>query len=128
MRTYSSGTMWEVESSDLHIVLSTCYDTASGLIRPGAQLQQLFAPDIEDTLVHLQTRWNNLQQADKDTEIRTLNSDGSLSDTKVQNVGTQSNQCLGNLMNEICEDAFQLVGNSGDQGGYHDTDIHVSIQ
>ncbi|KAA8545884.1 hypothetical protein F0562_020665 [Nyssa sinensis] len=50
------GLLWEVESSESHIFLETCHDSTSGLIRLAAQLQQLFAPDVEESVVHLQTR------------------------------------------------------------------------
>lgn len=128
LKTYSKGDLrWEVESSDLCIVISTCSDTASGLIRLGAQLQQLFAPNLEDTLVHLQTRWNAVQGANEDAQIRTHLGDAALSDTEGQNSGTPSSSCRSNLMDEICEDAFHLVGNADGQRDYDDRELNMSI-
>ncbi|KAL3515269.1 hypothetical protein ACH5RR_022171 [Cinchona calisaya] len=128
LRTYSTeDPMWAVESSDLHIDLNTCSDTASGFIRLGAQLQQLFAPDMEDTLVHLQTRWNNVQGTNDDTEIGMHVGDGTLSGTEGKNLGMHSSSCISNLMDQISEDAFQLVGDADDQVDYHDRELNMSF-
>lgn len=128
LKTYSKGDpRWEVESSDLHIVISTCSDTACGLIRLGAQLQQLFTPNLEDTLVHLQTRWNDAQRTAEEAQIRTHLGDAALSDTEGQNLGAHSSSCRSNLMDEICEDAFQLVGNADCQRYYDDREFNMSI-
>ncbi|XP_027161566.1 autophagy-related protein 2 [Coffea eugenioides] len=128
LKTYSKGyPRWEVESSDLRIVVGTCSDTACGLIRLGAQLQQLFAPNLEDTLVHLQTRWNDVQGTTEDAQIGTHLGDAALSDIEGQNLGANSSSCRSNLMDEICEDAFQLVGNADGQRDYDDREFNMSI-
>lgn len=88
-----NGRVWDLECSHSHIHLHTCSDTTSGLIRLVGQLQQLFAPDLEETFVHLQARWNNAQQ--------TQDPDNSPSSSQKVN-----------LMDEICDDAFRLDVNS----------------
>ncbi|CAI9104344.1 OLC1v1002993C1 [Oldenlandia corymbosa var. corymbosa] len=117
---------WEVESPGLDIVINTCSDTTSGLVRLGAQLQQLFAPDIEDALIHLQSRWNNVQEANGDAENGTVSDEAPLSDSEGY-MGMQGNQCTGNLMEEISEDAFQLVGKSVGQSDCNDADVFVAF-
>ncbi|XP_042010963.1 autophagy-related protein 2-like isoform X1 [Salvia splendens] len=109
-----NGHTWELECAESHIMLSTCHDTTSGLIRLAAQLQKLFAPDMQDYVVHLENRWNNVQQAHEVTDKMTFGgefsplhqSEGSSQDKKSKMV---------NLMDEICEDVFQLDSNSAGQ-------------
>ncbi|KAL1534637.1 autophagy-related protein 2-like isoform X1 [Salvia divinorum] len=109
-----NGHAWELECAESHIMLSTCHDTTSGLIRLAAQLQKLFAPDMQDYGVHLENRWNNVQQAHEVTDDMTIGgefsplhqSEGSSQDKKSK---------MGNFMDEICEDVFQLDSNSAGQ-------------
>ncbi|KAM7474898.1 hypothetical protein LguiB_022141 [Lonicera macranthoides] len=115
--------LWEVECSNSHIVLGTCADTTSGLIRLAAQLQQLFAPDLEDTVVHLQTRWNNVQQTLESDGTRISNS-GSAQSTS-QSVDLKSKPGVVNLMDEICEDAFRLEGNWDAQSDVCESKLHT---
>ncbi|EEF43703.1 autophagy-related protein 2 isoform X2 [Ricinus communis] len=112
-----SGLPWELECSESHIYVETCHDTTSGLILLAAQLQPLFAPDLEESYAHLQARWDNVHQARESNE---LNDDGrsptynpSLSTSQVQASGVDTNNKLGSvgLMDEICDDAFCLDGN-----------------
>ncbi|KAJ0983582.1 hypothetical protein J5N97_011837 [Dioscorea zingiberensis] len=49
------GVTWEIECQEAHINLDSCSDTTDGLSRLVSQLQQLYAPDLEDALVHLQS-------------------------------------------------------------------------
>lgn len=93
VKTNSKIDFWELECSDLHIFLDTCHDTFLGLICLVTQFQKLFAPDIEESIGHLQTRWNNLQE-------RNNNHNNIVTDLvpSSSNVG---------LMDEIREDAFQ---------------------
>lgn len=93
VKTNSKIDFWEVECSDLHIFLDTCHDTFLGLICLVTQFQKLFAPDIEESIGHLQTRWNNLQE--RNNNHNTIVTDLVPSSS---NVG---------LMDEIREDAFQ---------------------
>ncbi|XP_076951315.1 autophagy-related protein 2-like [Bidens hawaiensis] len=86
---------WELKCSDSHIVLETCQDSTFGFGRLAAQIQQIFAPDVEESMVHLQTRWDNYKLA------LSKHSTSSSSDTN-QEVFTV------NLMDEICEETFNL--------------------
>ncbi|KAH9314281.1 hypothetical protein KI387_022908, partial [Taxus chinensis] len=54
--------LWEVTCKEYHILLKTCHDTTAALMRLIAQLQQLLAPDFEESFVHLQTRRRNGKQ------------------------------------------------------------------
>ncbi|KAJ7001095.1 autophagy-related protein 2-like isoform X2 [Populus alba x Populus x berolinensis] len=71
-----NGLLWELECSKSHIYLETCHDTTYGLIHLAAQFQQLFAPDLEESVVHLQNRWNSVRQAQ---ERNKLNDEGGIS-------------------------------------------------
>ncbi|PQQ10892.1 autophagy-related protein 2 [Prunus yedoensis var. nudiflora] len=86
----------------------------SSLFRLAAQLQKLFAPDMEESVVHLQTRWNKVQQ---EQESRGFNDDASnsgsnslLPTSQVHTFGavTESETRSVGLMDEICDDAFHL--------------------
>lgn len=105
-----NGRLWEFECTESHIILNTCHDTASALIRLSAQLQQLFAPDVEESIVHLQNRWNSTQQTHVNDEVGSGSSGSNLSTYQV-NVSrgyTKSVPGAINLMDEIRENAFQL--------------------
>ncbi|OVA15794.1 Autophagy-related [Macleaya cordata] len=113
-----NGLLWELECSDSHINLDTCHDTTSGLIRLAAQLQQLFAPDMEESVVHLQTRWNTVQQALNRHVITSETKDftGGSASSSYTHPLSQDAVCserygVVGLMDEICEDAFHLHGN-----------------
>nr|DAD41239.1 TPA_asm: hypothetical protein HUJ06_015562 [Nelumbo nucifera] len=105
-----NGHLWEVECSEFCINLSTCHDTTSGVICLVAQLQQLFAPDVEESIVHLQTRWNTVQQAHdghcivSNTAALSLHAQSSSLDSKCRS-GTVG------LMDDICENAFNVNEN-----------------
>ncbi|CAA0807541.1 autophagy 2 [Striga hermonthica] len=97
-----NGHSWELECGDSHIVLNTCHDTTSALIRLAAQLQKLFSPDLRDYVVHLENRWNNAQQVHDPNDEKKVGGDFSPTlslDKKVK---------VGNLMDQICEDVFQV--------------------
>ncbi|KAM7252459.1 hypothetical protein ACFE04_024342 [Oxalis oulophora] len=102
-----NGHSWDVECSKSQILVETCHDTTAALIRLAGQLQQLVAPDVEESLVHLQTRWDNFQQAQVKTEISDESRNFDLHPlslaSNVESGGT-------GLMNEICDDAFSLDG------------------
>lgn len=116
-----SGNLWELELSNSHIYVETCHDTTASLIRLASQLQQLFAPDVEESIVHLQNRWENVQRAQQRNdfcyETRNLGRD---------DVAASSQQCplkasldggsrMAGLMEEICDDAFQVNDNNTQQ-------------
>lgn len=116
---------WELECSKSHMYVETCHDTTSGLILLAAQLQQLFAPDLEESIVHLQTRWNNVHQAQKRNEFHQaqerneFNNDCGMSSNSISSAlqlhassgDTNNKPGIVGLMDEIYEDAFHLDGN-----------------
>ncbi|XP_061367133.1 autophagy-related protein 2 [Gastrolobium bilobum] len=112
-----SGLLWELELSKSHLFVETCYDTTASLIRLAAQLQQLFAPDVEESIVHLQNRWVNVQQAQQmnefSNESENLRCDSMASTSEQCSPKTFSKDGSGvtGLMDEICEDAFQVNNN-----------------
>ncbi|XP_060676468.1 autophagy-related protein 2 isoform X1 [Ziziphus jujuba] len=127
-----SGLLWEVECSKSHIHVDTCGDTTSSMIRLAAQLQQLFAPDLEESVVHLQTRWNKVQQEQErkwlNDEIRF--SDGhsatSISERSSSSVGIQTDPGSVGLMDEIREDAFHVSTNEIYPHGSSELQSHIS--
>ncbi|GAB4853962.1 hypothetical protein Ancab_018170 [Ancistrocladus abbreviatus] len=111
---------WELSCSQSHIFLSTCHDTTLGLIQLASQIQQLFAPDVEESVVHLQNRWNNVQQEQGRNHCKGLSStNNNYSSTvpKVKQVGTgaQSEAGGSGLISEICEFEFHYGGNCSGQ-------------
>lgn len=122
LRTFSDQDLvWEVESSDSQIALNTCDDTTAGLIQLCAQLQQLFAPDVEDAVVHLQNRWNNVKGGNGVTGNKTFDGDTAPLDPILENVDTRTIPNRGNLLDEICEDEFLQ-----DASDYPDQQFHTS--
>ncbi|KAL1290521.1 hypothetical protein HN51_059004 [Arachis hypogaea] len=109
-----SGLLWELELSKSHLCVETCHDTTATLIRLATQLQQLFAPDVEESLVHLQNRWENVQQAQHQDEFYDENKDfscESMASTTQQLASkpfSKDGSGISGLMDEICEDAFQV--------------------
>ncbi|CAM8937754.1 unnamed protein product [Rhodiola kirilowii] len=114
----TSGLLWELECLESHINLETCYDTTFGLIRLLNQLQQLLTPDVEESVVHLQTRWDNVQHAQETNNIseeRThSNSEFCPSQSINASNSTKSTPDLAGWMDGICEDAFRLDENLSD--------------
>ncbi|KAI9181365.1 hypothetical protein LWI28_014271 [Acer negundo] len=111
-----NGLLWELECSKSHIYVDACHDTTSGLICLATQLQQLFAPDTEESIMHLQNRYNNAQQAhernDFIDESRILNTDLLPSTSKMHSLTADAKskfEVVG-LMDEISEDEFHLDG------------------
>ncbi|KAJ4716330.1 autophagy-related protein 2-like [Melia azedarach] len=110
-----NGLLWELECSNSHIYVETCHDATSGLISLVAQLQQLFVPDIEESLVHLQDRYDSVQQEQERNDFvdvsGILNSDSSPpSQMHTSTADTKSKARVVGLMDEISEDAFHLDG------------------
>ncbi|KAK4784612.1 hypothetical protein SAY86_018980 [Trapa natans] len=98
-----SEMLWQLECSDSQIDVETCGDTTLGMIKLATQLQQLLAPNLEESLAYLQTRWDNLQKReDFDSSYDELwvthSYDASLGNEPVKI----------RLMDEGCEDAFLL--------------------
>uniref|UniRef100_A0A2N9I0Q6 Autophagy-related protein 2 n=1 Tax=Fagus sylvatica TaxID=28930 RepID=A0A2N9I0Q6_FAGSY len=128
-----NGLLWEVECPKSQIYLETCHDTTAALIRLSAQLQQLFAPDVEESIVHLQARWNNIQKAqdrnDFNDETRVFSGDFAPSTSQVNtaSIDTKSEPGLVGLMDEICEDAFHFDNNHAYQFDSSESHICVSL-
>lgn len=129
----SDGLPWEFECSKSHIYLDTCHDTTSGLISLATQLQQLFAPDIEESIVHLQNRYNNVQHGyernDSIDENNMLNTDLLLSTPQMPSVSAEAKSYFeeAGLMNEISEDAFHLDGYQTCQMDSPRSQLHTSL-
>lgn len=98
-----NGNEWEIECSESQIVLDTCQDSTFGLARLAAQIQRIFAPDVEESMVHLQTRLDNIQLAQESNKIR---SSSFLSDSSSSDSNGETHTL--NLMDEISEGAFNL--------------------
>ncbi|XP_019421294.1 PREDICTED: autophagy-related protein 2 [Lupinus angustifolius] len=117
----TSGLLWELQLSKSHLYVETCHDTTSALIRLAAQLQQLFAPDVEESIVHLQNRWDNIQQAQQMNEFIhesknfSYESMASTSEQSSPKTFSKDVSNIAGLMDEICEDAFQLNRNNTQQ-------------
>ncbi|CAN0846557.1 Autophagy-related protein 2 [Linum grandiflorum] len=110
-----NGLQWELECSKLHVWMNTCHDTTSGLTRLAAQLQQLFAPDLEEAVVHLQARWNNFCEAQEKSKFneegKAIIHDSTAATSEVLGPGAfteNEHKTSVGLMDEICEDAFSL--------------------
>ncbi|KAJ6403537.1 hypothetical protein OIU84_015448 [Salix udensis] len=128
-----NGRLWEVECTRSHIYVETCHDTTYGLIRLAAQFQQLFAPDLEESVVHLQNRWNSVRQAQERNKLsdvgRISNHDCVPSTSQVQapTADMKSKPGVVGLMDEIREDAFHLHGIQACQLDSNGSEIHVSL-
>ncbi|XP_071733670.1 autophagy-related protein 2 [Rutidosis leptorrhynchoides] len=98
-----NGNEWEIECNESQIVLDTCQDSTFGLVRLASQIQQIFAPDVEESMVHLQTRWDNIQLEQENNKIRSASylSASASSDSNVETYAF-------NLMDKISEGAFNL--------------------
>ncbi|TVU11701.1 hypothetical protein EJB05_45303, partial [Eragrostis curvula] len=97
------SSFWKLEISDSQFDIGTCHDTTYGLVRLGSQLQQLYGPDMRDALVHLQSRWNSIQQANK----QNIATDASeKSESSLENLA-DSGECQSDgLLDDIIENAF----------------------
>ncbi|KAJ7967449.1 Autophagy-related protein 2 [Quillaja saponaria] len=116
-----NGLIWELELSKSHIYVKTCHDTTTSLVRLASQLQQLFAPDVEESIVHLQSRWDSVKQAqqrdDFNGESSSFCSDrvAATAQACTSKVNTEDDSRLVGLMDEICENAFHVNNNSAYQ-------------
>ncbi|XP_020091189.1 autophagy-related protein 2 isoform X3 [Ananas comosus] len=106
---FNKDSFWELEISESQFNLDTCSDTTGGLICLIAQLQQLYAPDVQDAIIHLQSRWNSFQQ----TKEESISSDevdkfenSSMKSLPASDEGSRS---VG-LLDEILENAFYIDG------------------
>ncbi|KAK4487321.1 hypothetical protein RD792_006063, partial [Penstemon davidsonii] len=122
-----NGHAWELECAESHIMLSTCHDTTFGLIRLVAQLQKLFAPDMQKYAVHLENRWNSAQQVQFNNAERNLGGEFSPSVSQTQTSSLDKRSKVGNLMDEVWEDVFQLDGNSNFQAKFFESRLDSFI-
>lgn len=125
------GMFWEVNCSDSHIILDTCQDTTNGLVRLVGQLQQLYAPDMEDALSHLQSRWNSVQRTHNDDTSTEVEDDSSVKSSSEMKLASDSDECiLVGLLDEILENAFEVNGDakfSSGCGGQSHSSLHRSM-
>ncbi|XP_062233110.1 autophagy-related protein 2-like [Phragmites australis] len=97
------SSFWKLEISDSQFDIGTCHDTTYGLIRLGSQLQQLYGPDMRDALVHLQSRWNSVQEANRQN-ISTDASDKL--ESSLENLADSGLCQSDGLLDDIVENAF----------------------
>ncbi|XP_031482681.1 autophagy-related protein 2 isoform X1 [Nymphaea colorata] len=108
LETDSDDGTWQLTCSGCHVKINTCHDTMAGLICLGNQLQQLFAPDLTESVLHLQTRWNIVMQANNDRdETKAFGGDTSKSPLIVQVTDEDNNSSPLGLMDEILDDVFR---------------------
>ncbi|GAB2210245.1 hypothetical protein Drorol1_Dr00015507 [Drosera rotundifolia] len=120
---------WELDCSRSHITINTCHDTTLGLIRLFSQIQEFFAPDLEEMALHLQNRWNDVQQVQE----RKFNGESkatssiSYSDSVMKQVSSSASSDPGivGLMDDICEDAFG--DNCGDPLAGCEAEVTISF-
>ncbi|PIM99241.1 Cytoplasm to vacuole targeting protein [Handroanthus impetiginosus] len=103
--------MWELECAESNIMLNTCHDTTFGLMRLASQLQKFFAPDMQDYILHLENRWNNVQQVHEYSDERESSVEVSPSLSRTETSLDKKSE-ISSLMDEISEDVFQLDGSS----------------
>ncbi|XP_078159359.1 autophagy 2 [Carex rostrata] len=107
----TSGSFWKLEMSDSSFNISVCHDTLFGLIRVASQLQQIYAPDMQDAVAHLQSRWNSMQM--KETEGLSPSHSG-VSEGENENLSvSQEGSRAGGLLDEIVENAFYAEERNG---------------
>ncbi|KAG6516223.1 hypothetical protein ZIOFF_026676 [Zingiber officinale] len=97
------GISWELEFAESHVNLESCQDTTSAFIHLIAQLQQLYAPDIEDTLMHLQSRWNTTHQEANDENKSGMN---DVSSNSLCSSTSEAHQTSG-LLDDIIDNALE---------------------
>ncbi|KAL7156798.1 hypothetical protein ABFS83_02G033300 [Erythranthe nasuta] len=122
-----NGHSWELECTESHIMLNTCHDTTLGFIKLAAQLQKQFAPDMQDYVVHLENRWNNVQQVHEIGDERTVCGELPSSVSRTKSSGLDKKSKVGNWMDEIREDVFQLDGKSDGQGKIFESHLCASV-
>lgn len=107
----TSGNFWKLEMTDSSFNIGLCRDTLFGLIRLASQLQQIYAPDMQDAVAHLQSRWNSMQL--KETEGLSP-SHSRVSEGENKNLSVcQERSRGGGLLDEIVENAFYSEEKNG---------------
>ncbi|KAL5651363.1 hypothetical protein ACJX0J_036821, partial [Zea mays] len=97
------STFWKLEIFDSQFDIGTCHDTTYGLIGLGSQLQQLYGPDMQDALDHLQSRWNSVQQANRQNMAA---DESDTSESSLEILADSGNYQSDGLLDDIIENAF----------------------
>ncbi|XP_074579751.1 autophagy-related protein 2-like [Curcuma longa] len=97
------GISWELEFAESLVNLESCQDSTSAFIHLIAQLQQLYTPDIEDSLMHLQSRWNTTHQEDNDENKSGMN---IVSSNSLCSSTSEAHQTSG-LLDDIIDNALE---------------------
>ncbi|WOL12704.1 autophagy-related protein [Canna indica] len=120
------GFFWEFECAESHIDIESCHDTTHGIFQLVAQLQQLYAPDVEDALMHLQSRWNTIQKEDKDQDTSyvadVISSNSTVPGSELSH-SNEERQASG-LLDDILENAFESHATSNNSS----IQSHVSLE
>ncbi|XP_051219150.1 autophagy-related protein 2 [Lolium perenne] len=94
---------WKLEISESQFDIGTCRDSTYGLVHLVSQLQKLYAPDMRDALVHLQSRWNIVQQAN----TQNMASDASdMSENSTDSFADSAESKSDGLLDDIIDNAF----------------------
>ncbi|KAJ4816705.1 Autophagy-related protein 2 [Rhynchospora pubera] len=107
----TSGSFWKLEMSDSSFNICVCHDTLFGLVRLASQLQQIYAPDMQDAVAHLQSRWNSLQLKKTDEQIPS-HSGVSENENEILSASEAASKA-GGLLDEIVENAFYAEEKNG---------------
>lgn len=125
------GLLWELECSMSLVNIYSCCDTTAGLIHLAAQLQQLFAPDMEESFVHLQNRWNNVQRIHDHGRADATNTCESSSFACVSGQPTcgdvENRSVVVGLMDGVLEDAFYMNRNQNSPSNSDEYQSHVAL-
>ncbi|BBN15299.1 autophagy-related protein 2 [Marchantia polymorpha subsp. ruderalis] len=103
------GRQWEVECANSQLHFETCHDTTAAFGRLVAQLQQLFAPEIDPTSVNLHN--NNIDRrgsssGSPSTRTIRIGASGEMDNSVNENFSEI------NLFEGVLEDAFSRVKSS----------------
>eukprot|EP00268_Persea_americana_P033736 TRINITY_DN33367_c0_g1_i1.p1 TRINITY_DN33367_c0_g1~~TRINITY_DN33367_c0_g1_i1.p1 ORF type:complete len:2069 (+),score=417.13 TRINITY_DN33367_c0_g1_i1:91-6297(+) len=127
----NNGLLWELECSESHVNIDTCCDTTAGLIRLAAQLQQLFAPDMKESIIHLQNRWNNIQQTHGhgSADATSTCESSSFASINGQTCHRDVDHRLGGvgLMDGVLEDAFYMNRNRNSPSNSGELLSHIEL-
>ncbi|KAK2643057.1 hypothetical protein Ddye_024820 [Dipteronia dyeriana] len=102
--------LWELECSKSHIYVDACHDTTSGLVCLTTQLQQLFAPDTEESIVHLQNRYNKKLSPGPKCRSRNM-TDGDVG--KGNSTGWYGDASLRIVENHISRNKLSFIDSAG---------------
>ncbi|KAJ3694804.1 hypothetical protein LUZ60_000181 [Juncus effusus] len=99
-----SDSFWKFEVSDSSFKIATCHDTFFGLIKLISQLNQIYAPDMQEAIAHLQSRWKN------NNSNKSKQNEGLFSEFEISEGGNEKSplncETGGGILDEILENAF----------------------